>query len=180
MRQKRCDQIVDEERQPAHDETAHDDAQRLRGFVLTLHRRDAVRHRFVVSAAVDATRGRCRCRRRLMRMRSNRGRRAAERSRVADANAVMHCLRWCVCNADRLRADDRRRRAGAGRRIWLGMQQDGLLMMGAAMDPTRLRRSTGAADQLVLAVPMMVNRLPTSGVRRRRVPHVQRSALRGR
>lgn len=55
LRQKRCDQVVDEKGQPAHDETADDDAERLGGLALALHRRDALR------AAVGRRRrcGRC-------------------------------------------------------------------------------------------------------------------------
>lgn len=48
LRQKWRDQIVDEEGQPAHDETADNDAQRLCGFAFALHRRDAMRCGLVV------------------------------------------------------------------------------------------------------------------------------------
>lgn len=42
LRQERYDQVVEEEGQPAHNEAADDDAQRLRRFALSFHRRDAV------------------------------------------------------------------------------------------------------------------------------------------
>uniref|UniRef100_A0A182VX04 Uncharacterized protein n=1 Tax=Anopheles minimus TaxID=112268 RepID=A0A182VX04_9DIPT len=55
LRQERRDDVVDEERQPAGNETPDDDAERLGRLVLALHRRDAGREGLLVDADVVAT-----------------------------------------------------------------------------------------------------------------------------